>query len=116
MGTAQSAGFANWVTRFRPRALNAGISGRIFDAAFASARYLPETVQKDRNQSEFVKPLADYMATAASDDRVTTGRAMLRKHASLLNRIEARFGVDPATVLASGEWRAILANAVATSR
>jgi len=48
----QANGFANWVANFRSRAAAKGITRRTFDAAFAGAQYLPETVRKDRNQSD----------------------------------------------------------------
>lgn len=107
MGTAppelvqvQSNGFATWVANFRSRALRAGITDRTFNAAFAGVQYLPDTIRRDRNQSEFVKPMSEYMATAASDLRVRGGRAMLRKHARLLARIEASYGIEPHVVVA----------------
>lgn len=96
----QANGFTTWVANFRSRALRAGITSCTFDAAFAGAQYLPDTIRRDRNQSEFVKPLAEYMSTAASDLRVTNGRAMLRKHARLLALLEATYGVEPHVVVA----------------
>ena len=100
MGLAQASGFQNWIARFRGRARAAGISDRTFNAAFAEARYLPDSIERDRNQSEFVRPLADYMATAVSDTRVSNGRNMVRRHANLLAQIEARFEVEPHVVVA----------------
>ncbi|WP_386679269.1 lytic murein transglycosylase [Loktanella sp. R86503] len=94
------AGFDAWVRAFRPRALAAEILAPTFDAAFAGAGFIPDSIALDRNQAEFIKPLADYMATAASDDRVATGRAMLAQHGDLLKRIEAAYGVDRHVVLA----------------
>ena len=100
MAHANAAGFANWVAGFRPRARAAGISERTFAAAFEGAQYLPDSIERDRNQAEFVKPLADYMATAASDARVTNGRAMMQEYAGLLSRIEATYDMDPHVVVA----------------
>ena len=100
LAQAQGAGFADWVRRFRARALARGISARTFDAAFANARYLPESIERDRNQSEFVKPLSDYMATAASDIRVTNGRSLQSRLSRLLDVIETRFSVDRNVVVA----------------
>lgn len=97
---AQSSGFANWVARFRPRARAAGISDRTFAAAFANVRYLPDSVERDRNQAEFTRPLADYMATAASDARVRNGREMVRRYAGVLTGIDQRYGVEPHVVTA----------------
>jgi lytic murein transglycosylase len=98
--TANAAGFPNWIAGFRSRARNAGISDRTFDAAFANVSYLPDSIERDRNQAEFVRPLADYMASAVSETRVTTGREMVRRYANVLAQIEARFDVEPAVVTA----------------
>ena len=100
VAAAQASGFANWISRFRARARAAGISDRTFDAAFANVAYLPDSIRRDRNQAEFVKPLGEYMATAASDARVQNGRNLLRQYGNLLSRIEATYGVPPHIVTA----------------
>jgi lytic murein transglycosylase len=100
MASADAAGFPNWITGFRTRARGAGISDRTFSAAFADVRYLPDSIERDRNQAEFVRPLADYMSTAVSDTRVANGRDMVRQYANLLAQIEARFDVEPHVVVA----------------
>ena len=97
---AQASGFGNWIAGFRARARAAGISDRTFDAAFAGVQYLPDSISRDRNQAEFVKPLGEYMATAASDARVTNGRAMMGQYQSLLSRIQATYNVDAHVVVA----------------
>ncbi|MDX8350098.1 lytic murein transglycosylase [Cognatiyoonia sp. IB215446] len=100
MSHAQASGFGNWVASFRGRARAAGISDRTFQAAFADARYLPDSIERDRNQAEFVRPLADYMSTAVSDARVSNGRQLARQYARLLERIEATYDVEPHIVTA----------------
>ena len=97
---AQSSGFANWIAGFRGRARAAGISDRTFAAAFADVRYLTDSIERDRNQAEFTRPLADYMGTAASDARVSNGREMVRRHAGVLTAIDQRYGVEPHVVTA----------------
>lgn len=97
---ADAAGFPGWVSGFRSRARAAGITDRTFQAAFASVRYLPDSIDRDRNQAEFVKPLGDYMSTAASDARVTNGRIMVQQFSGVLARIEATYGVEPHVVTA----------------
>jgi lytic murein transglycosylase len=96
----QSSGFAAWINRFRGRALAQGISGATFDAAFRGVQYLPDSIQRDRNQAEFVKPLSEYMGTAASDNRVTNGRNLLGQYDRLLDAIETTYGVDRHVVVA----------------
>lgn len=97
---ANAAGFPNWIAGFRGRARAAGISDRTFDAAFADVQYLPDSIERDRNQAEFVRPLADYMSTAVSDTRVVTGREQVARFANVLAQIEARFDVEPHVVTA----------------
>jgi lytic murein transglycosylase len=97
---APNPGFDAWVAGFRGRALAQGIAPATFDRAFAGAGYLPAVVERDRNQTEFTRTLEDYLAIAASDERVAKGRAALARHAATLQAIEARFGVEPRVVVA----------------
>lgn len=94
------AGFRDWVTGFRSKALAAGVPAATDDAALRNAHFLPEVVARDRRQSEFTKTIWDYLDVAVSEDRVALGRKALAKHADLLDRIEARYGVDKAVVVA----------------
>lgn len=93
-------GFARWITAFRHRAEARGISRRTLDAAFAGAQLDTNALRHDANQSEFTKTLWDYLDSAASDSRVAGGRAALRRYSALLDRIEARYGVDRQYVVA----------------
>ncbi|MCG6902405.1 MAG: lytic murein transglycosylase [Rhodobacter sp.] len=95
-----NSGFDAWVAGFRTRAAARGIGANTLEAAFRGAGYLPGVVERDRKQTEFVRSVEDYLAIAASDEKIRTGRAMLARHAALLAEIESRYGVDPATVVA----------------
>jgi membrane-bound lytic murein transglycosylase B len=92
--------FDAWVAAFRPRAEAQGISRTTLDAAFRDVGFLPDVIERDRNQVEFTRTLEDYLAIAASGERVATGRQMLRQYGPLLGEIEARFGVEPQVVTA----------------
>ncbi|MFO7757787.1 MAG: lytic murein transglycosylase [Roseovarius sp.] len=87
-------GYDAWVARFRGRATGQGIAARTFDAAFREAGFLPGVVTRDRSQTEFSRSLEDYLAIAASDERIAKGRAALARHGSTLGAVEAQFGVD----------------------
>ncbi|WP_147111945.1 lytic murein transglycosylase [Tateyamaria sp. syn59] len=97
---AADAGFQDWISGFRARASNQGISGAVFDRAFAGVRYDPDVIKRDRNQSEFTKTIWDYLDSAVSDSRVRNGKAALREHATTLDAIEARYGVEKEVVVA----------------
>lgn len=98
--TAPNPAYDRWVAAFRARAERNGISRATLNAAFRGAGYVPAVIDRDRNQTEFKRSLEDYLAIAASDERVAQGRAMLQRHGALLRRIEARFGVEPQIVTA----------------
>ncbi|WP_298259116.1 lytic murein transglycosylase [uncultured Litoreibacter sp.] len=97
---ASNAGFQTWVKTFRPRALAQGISGATFDRAFAGVRYDADVIKRDRNQSEFTKTLWDYLDSAASNARISNGKKAIAKHRAVLDKIEARYGVDKEVVAA----------------
>jgi membrane-bound lytic murein transglycosylase B len=97
---ATQSGFEDWIKGFRARALRQGISADVFDRAFAGVQYDADVIRRDRNQSEFTKTIWDYLDSAASDARVNNGKAALRKHGALLDRIEAQYGVDKDVIVA----------------
>ncbi len=97
---ADDAGLQRWIIPFRDRALAAGITPATLDRAFAAIRHDPDALRRDRNQAEFTKTIWDYLDTAVSRDRVNNGRAALARHAAVLDRIEARYGVEKEIVVA----------------
>lgn len=92
--TGAEAGFQDWLTGFRDRALDQGIAAATFDAALRGVTFDPAIVRKDRNQAEFTKTIWDYLDSAASDARIEAGRAAIARHGALLREVEARHGVD----------------------
>ncbi len=93
-------GLRAWIAAFRPRALAQGITAGTFDSVMNDARYDADVVKRDRNQSEFTKTIWDYLDTAASDLRVTNGKAALAKWDKTLIEIERTYGVDKEIVTA----------------
>jgi membrane-bound lytic murein transglycosylase B len=94
------AGLEAWVQEFRPRALEAGVSAAIFDAALRGVEFNPKVVERDRNQNEFSKTIWDYLDTAVSEDRVSLGLGAVDRKRALLERIEAEYGVEKEVVAA----------------
>ena len=86
--------FDRWLEGFKSRARNAGISEATLTRAFRGVGYVPLVIERDRNQAEFNRTMEDYLAIAASDDRIAMGRAKLRQHGRTLQAIEDRFGVE----------------------
>ena len=97
---APNPAFDAWVAGFRARALARGITPATFDAAFRGVGYLPAVVERDRNQTESTRTLEDYLAIAASDERVSKGRAALARHQATLDAVAGRYGVPAHVVTA----------------
>ncbi len=93
-------GWDAWVAAYRPRAAGRGISAATLDQAFRHAGFLPEVIEKDRNQAEFSRALEDYLSIAASDERVSLGRQKFATWGGELAAIEARYGVEDHVVCA----------------
>jgi membrane-bound lytic murein transglycosylase B len=95
-----NAGWDAWVDGFKGRAAGRGLSQGTIDAAFRGAGFLPEVIEKDRNQTEFKRSLEDYLNIAASDERVTLGRQKFAQYGGTLQAIESRYGVEGHVVAA----------------
>jgi membrane-bound lytic murein transglycosylase B len=95
-----NASYDAWVASFKARAVGQGISPAALRQGFAGAGYLPGVVKRDRNQTEFSRTLEDYLAIAASDERVSKGRAAFARHRAVLRQIEGRYGVPAEVVTA----------------
>lgn len=96
----RAASFEAWVAGFRGRALAGGVSARTFDSAMSGVTYLPGTVRLDRAQAEFATRVWEYLENAVTPGRIAEGRQLMARHAALLDRIEARFGVPSEVVVA----------------
>jgi peptidoglycan lytic transglycosylase B len=95
-----NSGYDAWVASFRDRAKGRGISDTTISAGFRNAGYLPGVVQRDRNQTESSRTLEDYLSIAASDERVSKGRAAYARYRPTLGALESRYGVDAEIITA----------------
>jgi len=94
------AGWDAWVAGFKGRAAGQGISQGTIDTAFRGAGFLPEVIERDRNQTEFKRSLEDYLNIAASEERVSLGRQKFAQYRGTLQAIESRYGVEGHVVAA----------------
>ncbi|WP_306118880.1 MULTISPECIES: lytic murein transglycosylase [unclassified Roseitalea] len=95
------AGFQKWIRDFRSVAVSNGVSGQVYDRAFANVRTPdPEVLRKARFQPEFRDEAWQYLDNRVNERTVAEGQRMLRKYRRLLNRIERSTGVSKHIVLA----------------
>ncbi|MHA3913339.1 lytic murein transglycosylase [Halovulum sp. GXIMD14793] len=97
---AQNSTFQAWKTRFRAKALRAGIKANVFDAAFRDAKINQDVLRLSATQPEFVKPIWEYLDSAVSSDRVTNGRQNANQLQRTLAAIEKTYGVDAEAIVA----------------
>ncbi|WMC11860.1 lytic murein transglycosylase [Oceanimonas pelagia] len=99
-GVTSHPDFATWRADFRRRALAEGISPDVFDAAFRGIDLNHSVIKLDRGQAEFSRQIWEYLDSAVSATRVSTGRAKQQALKDTLARIEQRYGIEAEVVLA----------------
>lgn len=93
--------FQAFLATMSQEAAAAGISQGVVQQAFAGVTQDPAVLSFDRRQrGTFNKSFEQYVATRVGAGRIKMGLAMMQRHASLLSRIEQRFGVPPQIVVA----------------
>jgi membrane-bound lytic murein transglycosylase B len=97
---AGSADFAAWLVALRREALGRGISAATLDAALAGLAPLSRVLHLDRHQPESTLPIHRYLERALPARRIREGRAHAAAYRLLLSGIEARYGVEPAALVA----------------
>src|SRR5471032_327726 len=93
--------FNSFVAAMSAEAQAAGISPAVISQALSGVTPDPAVLNFDRRQrGTFNKTFEQYVSTRVGPGRISTGRAMMQRHAALLSRIEARFGVPPEIIVA----------------
>ena len=83
-----------WITAFEARAHAEGITPETLEQSLSEITFLPEVIERDRNQNEFSKTIWAYVDTAVSYARITAGQRALDTHSEIFDSIETTYGVD----------------------
>ncbi|HAJ14617.1 MAG TPA: lytic murein transglycosylase, partial [Comamonadaceae bacterium] len=94
------ADFDACLTRLAAPAQKAGVRADTYARLTRGLEPDMGVIDKLDYQPEFRMPIWDYLAGLVDEERVAEGRALLAQHADTLRRVEQRYGVDPATVVA----------------
>ncbi|MGP9675441.1 MULTISPECIES: lytic murein transglycosylase [unclassified Halomonas] len=94
------ANFEQWRNEFRRYAAAQGISESTLATALDNVRYRERVIELDRYQPEFVRPIWEYLDTAASDTRVNAGREKLDAHRQTALEMQQRYGVPSEVIVA----------------
>ena len=93
---------ADWgscLSSLRHAAAASGVSEQTISSALGNLEPNDAVSFMDK-QPEFSTPVWDYIAGLVDEERVEEGRALLQQHAGSLRAAQARFGVDPAVIVA----------------
>ena len=93
---AQCGGdFNAFIAAMSQEATAAGVSQAVISQAFAGITQDPAVLAFDRRQrGTFNKTFEQYVSTRVGPGRINMGRQMLKRHGSLLGRIEQKFGLS----------------------
>jgi lytic murein transglycosylase len=92
-------GFDAFLADYKKEAAAQGISQRGL-AALAGVTLDPNVIAADRRQHVFNQTFEQFSGRMISKSRLSKGEKMMLVHASMLQRIEKRFGVPGAVVIA----------------
>ncbi len=94
------AGFNAWLQRFRLQAAAQGIRSGTVLAALSDVTYDPKVIRLDHSQRSFKLSFQQFYARRVNNAMIRHGRALMQRHRGLLDRIEQRFGVPAAVIVA----------------
>jgi lytic murein transglycosylase len=93
-------GFDAWLQRFKAQAAGQGIKARTISSALSGLSYDPTVIHLDRSQHSFKLSFERFYARRVDGGLIARGRSLMRTHRATLDRVEKRFGVPGAVVIA----------------
>ena len=97
---ADDPDFDLWKQQFYREAQTAGVSKRILDQTVPQMKLLERVIHLDTHKPEYVSNFYDYTRARVSPERIAAGRKMAAKYPTWLKKIEAKYGVPQAYLLA----------------
>jgi lytic murein transglycosylase len=94
-----AAGFNEWLTSFKEVAIRNGISPQVVDSALNGVQFDASVAAHDRGQN-FGSNFEAFSARHVTPARIKKGKMMMLAYAEPLERIEQRYGVPGAVVVA----------------
>ncbi len=98
----QDQAFRTFIASLWPLAETQGVHRDTFDRAFAGVAFDPKVVAQAKNQPEFSLPIWRYVGNAVSQARIERGRVAAAAGKPWLDKAQAAYHVDPATIV--GIW------------
>ncbi len=92
--------FSTWLEELRVEARDRGLKPSTIQSALTGIQPIPRVIELDRKQPEFTLTFDQYMSRVASQTRIRKGRKRLWKHRALLEKVAAKYHVQPRFILA----------------
>ena len=87
--------FESFIANFRAKAVAAGVSGEVYDAAMSGMTPDPRVPDLVTAQPEFTTPMWDYIEGRVTAGRIERGKAAIGRHSDLFASVGQAYGVDP---------------------
>jgi len=97
---AETKGFEKWLADVREQAVKHGISRETIETTLSKTTYLPEVMERYRNQPEFKLSLDEYLSRVVPESRVQLARKKLDSHRAIFDEVYRRIPVEPQVLTA----------------
>ena len=94
------AGFGGWLESFKAQVAKKGVKPTAIASALAGVSYDPTVIRLDRSQHSFKLSFEQFYARRVDSALIGRGQALMLTHRATLDRMEKRFGVPRAIVIA----------------
>jgi lytic murein transglycosylase len=93
-------GFNTWLQNFKTRAVAQGIKPATVARALSGITYDPTVIRLDRSQHSFKLSFQKFYARRVNGALINRGKSLMRTHRATLDRVEKRYGVPGAVIVA----------------
>ena len=93
-------GFGGWLQSFKTQAASRGIKPTAIASALSGVSYDSTVIRLDRSQHSFKLSFEQFYAKRVDNALIGRGQALMLTHRATLERMEKRFGVPRAVVIA----------------
>ena len=92
--------FDSWLSDFKKKAIESGISKPVVDDVMSGAKFLPKVIEYDRYQPEFYEDTFTYIKKRTSKKKIKEGLTLYKKQKKIIDKVETEFQVEKELLLA----------------
>ena len=104
IAAAQSApcggSWQGFIADVRAEAVRGGLPADVADRFFGRLRQDETVLRRDRGQGFFQRPFVDFSRSLISQNRLDRARQLMQSRASLFQRVQRDYGINPGVMLA----------------